>query len=109
MSTVLVSGVVTLSVSPGQPLPAANAAQANISVIVTDAAGTVYPAQTLTGAESPPWSYPAAYAVGAAAYVATAVDVNSAPIGSSLSGTFDVAAKVVPTFTAPASAAFVAS
>lgn len=105
----LVAGTATLSVSPGQPLPATNAAQAAISVVVTDAAGTVSPPVTLTGAESPPWTYAATYAEGPASFVATAIDVNSAAIGSPVSGSFSVTAKVVPTFTAPVSLAFAAS
>lgn len=108
---VLVPGIATLSVTPGQQLPASNAAQASISVVVTDSAGTVYPAVILTGAETPtPWSYSATFASGSATAVATALDINGVTIGTPGSYTFNVAAAVPPaTFTAPAGFGFVAA
>jgi len=110
MSTVLVAGVVTLTVNPGQPLPAGSAAQASIAVVVTDAAGTVSPTVALTGLEAPtPWAFPATLAAGDATFVATAMDVNGAAIGAPVSGTFPVAAKAEGTFNAPVSASFAAT
>lgn len=110
-SPVLVPGIVTLSVTPGVALPAGNAPQASISVIVTDSAATVYPAVVLTGAETPtPWSYSATYASGAATAIATALDTSGAPIGTPASYTFEVVAAAPPaTFTAPAGIAFTAA
>jgi hypothetical protein len=110
-SPVLVAVVATLSVSPGTPLPPANAAQASISVVVTDSAGTVYPAVVLTGAETPtPWSYSATFASGAATAVATALDINGATIGTPASYSFTVPAPAAPaTFDAPAGFGVVAA
>ena len=107
-SPVLVSGVATLSVTT-QPLPSANAMQASNSVVVTDAAGTVYPAVVLTGAESTPWSWAATYAAGNATAVVTALDINGATIGTPLSTTFGVVAIVPATFSAPSGIAFTAN
>lgn len=110
-SPVLVAGIATLSVSTGQPLPSGNAAQASISVVVTDGGGTTYPAVVLTGAESPtPWSYSATFASGPATAVASALDTSGAVIGTPGSYTFTVTAAVAPqTFTAPAGFGFVAA
>jgi len=110
-SPVLVPGIATLSVTPGVPLPAGNAPQASISVLVTDSAGTAYPAVTLTGAETPtPWSYSATYASGAATAIATALDTSGNPIGTPATYTFQVtAAPAAATFTAPAGIGFVAA
>lgn len=107
---VLVSGLATLSVST-QPLPSSNAAQASISVVVTDAAGTVYPAVSLTGAETPvPWSYSATFASGPATAVATALDTSGNAIGSPVSLSFTVTPAAVPqTFSAPVGLGFVAA
>lgn len=108
MSTVLVPGVVTLSVST-QPLPASNAAQASNSVVVTDAAGTVYPAVVLTGAESTPWSYAATFAAGNASAVVTPLDVNGAVIGTPATLSFSVVAVIPATFESPSGIAFAAN
>ena len=108
---VLVAGTVTLSVTPGQPLPAANAAQKSITVVTTDGAGTVYPAVTLTGAETPvPWSFSATYASGDATAVLTALDINGAAIGTPVTSSFTVTAPPPPaTFTAPVGISFTAA
>ena len=105
---VLVPGIVTLSVTP-ESLPAGSAPQASNSVVVTDAAGTVYPAVTLTGAESPtPWSYAATFASGQASAVVTPTDTSGNPIGSPASLSFTVAAAVPPqTFESPTGIGFV--
>lgn len=108
MSTVLVSGVGTLAVST-QPLPSSNAAQASNSVVVTDAAGTVFPAVVLTGAEIPAWSWAATYAQGSATAVVTAMDSAGATIGTPLSTSFSVVAVVAATFSAPSAVSFVAN
>jgi hypothetical protein len=79
------------------PLPSTNAAQKSISVVVTDSAGTVYPAVLLTGAESTPWSWAATYADGPATAVVTALDINGATIGAVVNDSF-----VVPVTTPPA-------
>lgn len=107
---VLVSGIATLSVTT-QPLPSGNAPQASVSVVVTDSAGTVYPAVVLTGAETPtPWAYAATFASGQATAVATALDTAGATIGTPGSYTFNVAAATPPqTFSAPAGFGFVAA
>jgi hypothetical protein len=105
---VTVTGVATLAVS-SQPLPSSNAAQASNSVVVTDSAGTVYPAVVLTGAESTPWSWAATYASGSATAVVTALDVNGATIGTVLSTSFNVVAVVAATFEAPSGITFVAN
>jgi hypothetical protein len=111
MSTVLVPGIATLIVTPGVPLPSSNAAQASISIVVTDSASTVYPAVVLTGTETPTaWSFTATYAAGAATAVATALDTAGATIGTPASYPFTVTAKAsAGTFNAPASFGFVAS
>jgi hypothetical protein len=108
MSTVLVPGVATLSVTT-QPLPSTNAAQASNSVVVTDAASSVYAPVVLTGAESTPWAWAATYAAGPATAVVTPLDVNGATIGTPLSTTFTVVAAIPATFEAPSSIAFVAA
>src|SRR5580658_9361890 len=105
---VLANVINTLAVST-QPLPSSNAAQASNSVVVTDAAGTVYPAVVLTGAESTPWSWAATYATGTAGAVVTPLDINGATIGTAITTSFSVAAPVVPTFEAPTGITFVAS
>jgi hypothetical protein len=106
-----VPGIATLSVTPGTPLPAGNAAQASNSVVVTDSAGTVYPAVVLTGTEQPTaWAYAATFASGAATAVVTALDINGADIGSPATYQFTVTPIGVPTtFTAPAGFGFVAT
>jgi hypothetical protein len=110
VSTTLVPGIATLAVTTGVPLPPANAAQASISVVVTDAANTVYPAVVLFGTESPPYSYSATFAAGAANAVASALDVNGAVIGTAQTYPFTVPAPgVATTFTAPAGFSFVPS
>jgi hypothetical protein len=111
VSTNLVSGIATLAVATGTPLPAGNAAQASISVVVTDAGGTAYPAVVLTGAEQPTaWAYGATYAAGAATAVATALDVNGATIGTPASYPFTVTGSgEATTYTAPAGFSFAAS
>ena len=111
MSTNLVSGIATLTVATGTPLPPGNAAQASISVVVTDAASTVYPAVVLTGAEQPTaWAFGATYAAGAGTAVATALDVNGATIGTPASYSFTVTGSgEATTFTAPAGFGFVAT
>lgn len=108
MSTVLVPGVATLTVS-SQPLPSSNVSQASNSVVVTDAAGTVYPAVVLTGAESTPWSWSATYAAGTANAVVTPLDVNGATIGTPVPVSFGVVAVVPATFEAPSGIGFVAA
>lgn len=107
---VLVSGIATLSVTP-QPLPSGNAPQASVSVVVTDSAGTVYPAVVLTGAETPTaWSYSATFASGSATAVATALDTSGNVIGTPASFSFTVTPAVVPqTFNAPSGFGFVAA
>jgi hypothetical protein len=109
-SHVLVPGIATLSVTPA-PLPSGNAPQASVSVVVTDGAGTVYPAVVLTGAESPtPWSYAATFASGSASAVATALDTSNNPIGSPASLSFTVTPAVAPqTFESPTGFGFVAA
>ncbi len=107
-SPVLVPVIATLAVST-ELLPASNAAQASNSVVVTDAAGTVYPAVVLTGAESTPWSWTATYAAGDATAVVTALDKNGATIGAPLNASFTVPTPVPPaTFEAPVSISVVA-
>ena len=108
MSTNLVAGVGTLAVTSA-PLPAGSAAQASNSVVVTDAAGTVFPAVVLTGAESTPWSWAATYAAGTANAVVTALDTNGATIGTPLTTSFDVAAIVPSTFMQPVAITFAAA
>lgn len=110
-SPVVVAGIATLTPNPGQPLPSGSAAQASISVVVTDSAGTVYAAVPLTGAETPtPWSYAATFASGSATAVATYLDVNGATIGTPASFSFTVQAAAPPaTFTAAAGFGFVAA
>jgi hypothetical protein len=110
MSTVLVPVTATLAVTSGVALPAGNAAQASISVVVTDGAGTVYPAVVLFGTESPPYTYGTTFASGAATAVATALDTNGATIGTPASYSFTVTAIGVPTtYTAPAGFSVVAT
>jgi hypothetical protein len=105
---VLVPGIATLLVTPA-PLPSSNAPQASNSVVVTDAAGTVYPAVTLTGAESPtPWSYAATFASGQASAVVTPMDTSGNPIGSPVTLSFTVSAAAPPqTFESPTGIGFV--
>jgi hypothetical protein len=107
---VLVSGILTLSVTP-TPLPASNAPQASNSVVVTDSGGTVYPAVVLTGAETPtPWSYSATYASGAATAVVTPFDTSGNQIGTPATLPFTVTPAVAPqTFNAPSGVSFVAA
>jgi hypothetical protein len=109
-SPVLVSGIATLAVTT-QPLPAGNAPQASVSVVVTDSAGTVYAPVPLTGAESPtPWAYAATFASGAATAVATPVDTSGNPIGSPATLSFTVTPAVAPqTFSAGTGFGFVAA
>jgi len=111
VSTNLVSGTFLLAVTPGVALPASNATQASISVVVTDSANTVYPAVVLTGAEQPTaWGGTATYAAGAATAVATALDINGATIGTPASYPFTVTPSgVATTYTAPAGFSFVAT
>jgi hypothetical protein len=111
MSTTLVPGIATLSVTTGVALPSQNGAQASISVVVTDAAGTVYQPVLLYGTETPtPYAYPATFAAGAATAVASALDVNGAVIGTPASYPFTVtSAASATTFTAPAGFGFVAT
>src|SRR5580658_10367794 len=98
---VLANVINTLAVST-QPLPSSNAAQASNSVVVTDSAGTAYPAVVLTGAESTPWSWAATYAPGSASAVVTALDVNGATIGTPETTTFTVPTPIPPaTFEQP--------
>lgn len=105
---VLVPGIVTVAPLT-TPLPSSNAAQASLSCVVTDAAGTVYPAVLLTGAELPtPWSFAATYASGTASMVQTALDTTGATIGSPGTFTFAVTAPPPPaTFEAPGPVSFV--
>jgi hypothetical protein len=106
---VLVPGIVTVAPIT-TPLPATNAAQASLSCIVTDSAGTVYPAVLLTGAETPPYSFSATYASGQASMVQTALDTTGATIGSPGTFTFAVVAAAPPaTFEAPGPVSFVAA
>jgi hypothetical protein len=106
---VLVSGVGTLAVTSA-PLPSSNAAQASNSVVVTDSAGTLYPAVVLTGAETPvAWSWAATYASGTANAVVTALDTSGATIGTPLTTTFSVVAVIAATFEQPTSIGFVAN
>lgn len=96
------SNVVNTLAVTTTPLPATNAAQKSVSIVVTDSAGTVYPPVVLTGAESTPWSWAATYADGAATAVATALDVNGATIGTPANLSFTVPVTVAPaTFEAP--------
>jgi hypothetical protein len=108
LAPVLVSGVGTLSVTSA-PLPSSNSAQASNSVVVTDSAGTVYPAVVLTGAETTPWSWAATYASGTANAVVTALDTTGATIGTPLTTTFSVVAVIAATFEQPTSIAFSAN
>lgn len=97
----LVAVIATLAVT-SESLPASNAAQASNSVVVTDSAGTVYPAVVLTGAESTPWSWAASYAPGLATGVATALDALGAPIGAPVTSQFVVpTTPVTETYEAP--------
>lgn len=107
-SPVFVAGIATLAVV-SQPLPASNAAQASVSIVVTDSAGNTYPAVVLTGAETPtPWSYSATYASGPATAVATALDTSGATIGTPGTYLFTVQAAAPPsTFSAPSGFSFV--
>jgi hypothetical protein len=105
---VLVTGVGTLAVTT-QPLPSTNASQASISLVVTDAAGTVYPAVVLTGAESPPWSWAATYASGQATAAETDLDTNGATIATAGPWSFMVTPVVAATFEQGAGVTFVAS
>lgn len=107
---VTVAGIVTVA-PVTTPLPSSNAAQASLSCVVTDAAGTVYPAVLLTGAETPtPWSFAATYASGTASMVETALDTTGATIGSAGTFSFPVAAAAPPaTFEAPGPVTFVAA
>jgi hypothetical protein len=107
-SPVLVPGVGTLTVT-SQPLPSANAAQASISLIVTDSAGTVYPAVVLTGAETPPWSWAATYASGPATAAETDLDVNGATIATAGPWSFTVTPVVAATFEQGNGVGFVAN
>lgn len=103
---VTVAGIVTVA-PVTTPLPSGNAAQASLSCIVTDAAGTVYPAVLLTGAESPPWSFAATYASGTASMVQQALDTTGANIGAAGTFTFTVQAPPPPaTFEAPGPVSF---
>jgi len=99
---VLVPVIATLAVT-ATPLPSGNAPQASNSVVVTDAANTVYPAVVLTGAETPtPWSYAASFASGAATAVVTALDTSGNTIGTAATLPFTVPVPVPPaTFSAP--------
>ena len=108
-SPVLVPGILAFAATT-QALPSGSAAQASNSVIVTDSAGTVYPAVVLTGAETPtPWAYAATFASGAASAVVTALDVNGATINSG-TVSFTVTAAVAPaTFSVLTGATFTAA
>ncbi len=105
---VTVAVVATLAVNLA-PLPSGSAPQASNSVVVTDAAGTVYPAVVLTGAEDTPWSWAANYAAGDATAVVTSLDTSGATIGTPASYTFTVAAVVPSTYEAPAGISVVAA
>lgn len=107
-SPVLVSGVATLATTT-TPLPSGNAPQASVTVTITDSAGTTYPAVSLNGSETPPWSYAATFASGAASAVATAVDTAGATIGTPATLSFTVTPVVPQTFQAPSGFAFTAA
>jgi hypothetical protein len=107
-SPVLVSGVATLATTTTQ-LPAGNAPQASVTVVVTDSANTTYPVVTLNGSESPPWSYAATFASGSATAVATAIDTSGNPIGSPVTLSFTVTPVVPQTFQAPSGFTFTAA
>lgn len=105
---VLVPGVGSLNVAM-QPLPSSNAAQASISLVVTDAAGTVFPPVVLTGAENPPWSWAATYASGQASAAETDMDVNGATIATAGPWLFAVTPVVAATFEQGTGISFVAN
>lgn len=90
-----VAVIASLSVQSA-PLPAQNAPQASNSVVVTDASGVTYAAVVLTGAETPPWSWAATYAVGSAQAIVTALDTAGAAIGTPATFSFVVPAQVTP-------------
>jgi hypothetical protein len=108
VSTTLVQGVATLAVA-SQPLPSGSAAQASISLVVTDAANTVYPPVVLTGTETPPWSWAATYASGNASAAETDVDVNGKTIATAGPWSFAVAGGVAGTFLQGTGVSFVAA
>jgi hypothetical protein len=78
-------------------MPATNAPGADtISLVVTDAAGTVYPQVVLTGNETPPYSWPATYAAGQASAAETDLDSSGAVIATPGPWLFSVQAAVSP-------------
>jgi hypothetical protein len=99
MSTPLIPVIVTVSVS-AQPLPAANAAQASIAVVITDSSGIAQNPVLLNGSETPtPWSFATSINPGSGSATATALDANGTPIGSPDVQSFSVTAQA--TFNAP--------
>ena len=105
---VLVSGVASLVTTTTQ-LPAGSAPQASVNVTVTDSANTVYPVVSLNGSETPPWSYAATFASGAASAVAVAMDTSGNQIGTPATLAFTVTPVVPQTFQAPSGFAFMAA
>jgi len=99
MSTPLIPVLVALTVT-STPLPAANAAQASISAVVTDSTGVAQSPVLLTGAETPtPWAFNTSVAPGAGTVVFTALDTAGATIGTPFTLPFTIAAAA--TFNAP--------
>lgn len=99
MSTPLIPVIVAVS-TVTTPLPASNAAQASISVVVTDSSGAAQNAVILTGIETPtPWAFSTSVNPGAGSVTATALDTAGATIGTPLVSAFTVTPQAV--FQAP--------
>ncbi len=81
MSTPLVT--VSIALTQGAPITSpTGAAYAGTSVVVTDSTGVAQPAVTLTGKETPPFTFQASVAPGAGTVVATDLDVNGATLNT---------------------------
>lgn len=81
------------------PLPSTNAAQASISVVVTDSSGAAQPAVVLVGTETPPWSFTTSVNPGTGSVTGTALDTAGAVIGTPFTAAFTVTPAA--TFQAP--------
>jgi hypothetical protein len=99
MSSTLIPVVVAIT-TVTTPLPASNAAQASISIVVTDSTGAAQSAVLLNGNETPtPWAFTTSVNPGAGTVTATALDTAGATIGTPLTSSFTVTPQAV--FQAP--------
>lgn len=87
MSSQLVQVLIALAQGALVNTPS-GAAYAGTQVVVTDSSGTPQPTVTLTGKETPPFSFVTSVAPGAGSVVVTDVDVDGTVIGGPVTQTF---------------------